>query len=93
MPIFAPGLRGELELLHERNGVGEFMVGLEDQDGIDAVGWEPGVIDGSKNWMNVFELLAGGAFGDVVDRLWVDVFGVYIAGGCDSSCCSNGEPP
>ena len=61
------------------------MVGLEQQDGIDAVGRELGIVGLAEDGLYVLELLFFRALVNVMNCLRVDVDGINRAGGGDAA--------
>ncbi len=69
------GLERCADELHEGDGMRDLVVDLEEQDRVDGVGGEFGVIGCAQDGADVGQLLGDGALVDVVDGPGVDVLG------------------
>jgi hypothetical protein len=86
------GAHGGVEIGEENLGVGDLVVDLQHQCGVDGIGEEFGVVGCAEVGLDVEEVFLDGALADGVDGLGVDVFCNDVAGGADALCGADGEP-
>ena len=86
------GLEGGAEVGEHELGMGDLVVDLQHEGGVEGVGGEVGIVGGAEEGMDVGEALAGGAVADGGDSGGIDVFGDDGAGGADTFRGADGEP-
>src|SRR4029077_16668080 len=85
------GAKSGAQVAQESDGLGDLVVGLQEQNGVDLVGGQEGVVFVAEDGVHVMELFFLGAVFDVVDGFGVDVDGVDTARVCDAAGGKDGE--